>query len=114
MLQELSDASPDKLWLTEFSENGGSVKLSGLGVDEQTVADFLRRLATASYFKGVDLEETSQVDQDGARHKKFSIKATVNYLGPSAQHAKAEVAVQTAPPAQSSASTKPATTRGAP
>jgi type IV pilus assembly protein PilN len=80
-LADLSASTPDKLWLTEFTETAGTVKLSGLGVDEQTVADFLRRLATSTMFKSVDLEETSQVDQDGVKHKKFVIKSQVNYLG---------------------------------
>ncbi|MFI5042002.1 MAG: PilN domain-containing protein [Acidimicrobiales bacterium] len=79
-LADLSSATPDKLWLTDFSETAGTVKLSGLGVDEQTVADFLRRLAASSMFKAVDLEETSQVDQDGVKHKKFVIKSQVSYL----------------------------------
>ena len=65
ILADLSTATPDKLWLTEFTETSGKLKLSGLGVDEQTVADFLRRLGAVPFFHGVDLEETSQVDQEG-------------------------------------------------
>ena len=89
VLEDLSGASPDKLWLTEFTETGGALKLSGIGVDEQTVADFLRRLGTSTYYRGVDLEETSMVDQDGVKHKQFSIRANVNYLGPKAAAATA-------------------------
>jgi type IV pilus assembly protein PilN len=81
VLEDLSAASPDKLWVTEFTEAGGTLKLVGVGVDEQTVADFLRRLGTSAYYRGVDLDETSMVDQDGVKHKKFSIRANVNYLG---------------------------------
>src|SRR5262249_29378718 len=44
ILTDLSEATPDKLWLTEYTETNGKLRLSGLGVDEQTVADFLRRL----------------------------------------------------------------------
>jgi type IV pilus assembly protein PilN len=82
MLADLSGATPDKLWLTEFVETNGSLRLSGLGVDEQTVADFLRRLAESHYFQSVDLEETSQVQADGVKHKRFVIKAKVNYAAP--------------------------------
>jgi type IV pilus assembly protein PilN len=81
VLADLSKATPDKLWLVDFSETDGAIRLSGLGVDEQTVADFLRRLGTSTYFQNVDLEETSLVDQDGIKHKKFVIKGQVNYLG---------------------------------
>jgi type IV pilus assembly protein PilN len=44
ILADLSSATPDKLWLTEFADSGGTLKLTGIGVDEQTVADFLRKL----------------------------------------------------------------------
>jgi type IV pilus assembly protein PilN len=79
MLTDLSTATPDKLWLTEFVETGGAARLSGLGVDEQTVADFLRRLAASPYFVSVDLEETSQVETGGVKHKRFVIRANINY-----------------------------------
>ena len=71
ILAGLSEATPEKLWLTEFADAGGTLKLTGLGVDEQTVADFMRRLGTLSFFRTVDLDETSQVTQDGAKVKKF-------------------------------------------
>ena len=79
ILADLSTATPDKLWLTEFTETSGRLKLSGLGVDEQTVADFLRRLGAVPFFHGVDLEETSQVDQEGAKLKKFVISGQVDF-----------------------------------
>src|SRR5581483_4415860 len=56
-LEDLSSATPDKLWLTEFADTGGTLKISGLGVDEQTVADFMRRLAASPYFRAVDLDQ---------------------------------------------------------
>jgi len=83
VLADLSNATPDKLWLLDFAETDGAIRLSGMGVDEQTVADFLRRLGTSTYFQNVDLEETSLVDQEGIKHKKFVIKGQVNYLGTS-------------------------------
>jgi type IV pilus assembly protein PilN len=81
ILAGLSESTPDKLWLTEFADMGGTLKLTGLGVDEQTVADFMRRLSTLSFFRTVDLDETSQVTQDGAKVKKFVIRAQLDYGG---------------------------------
>ena len=80
LLADLSSATPDKLWLTEFDESGGVLKLSGLGVDEQTIADFMRRLGASKVFRSIDLDETSQVDQDGIKQKKFVIKGQAAYL----------------------------------
>lgn len=79
ILADLSSATPDKLWLTEFADQGGTLKLSGRGVDEQTVADFLRKLATLPFFHNVDLDETSQVTEDGAKLKAFTIRASLDY-----------------------------------
>ena len=79
ILADLSTATPDKLWLTEFADTGGSLRLTGVGVDEQTVADFLRRLGAVPLFRGVDLDETSQVEQEGVKLKKFVIRAQIDY-----------------------------------
>jgi len=79
ILADLSSATPEKLWLTEFADTNGTLKLTGLGVDEQTVADFLRKLGTLPFFTSVDLDETSQVDQDGAKLKKFVIRGQIDY-----------------------------------
>jgi type IV pilus assembly protein PilN len=79
ILAGLSESTPEKLWLTEYADMGGTVKLTGLGVDEQTVADFMRRLGTLTFFRQVDLDETSQVTQDGAKVKKFVIRAQMDY-----------------------------------
>lgn len=99
ILADLSTATPDKLWLTEYADTAGALRLTGLGADEQTVADFLRRLATMSVFRTVDLEETSQVNQDGAKLKKFVIRGVLDYAAPGVS------AMQTA-------GTKPAPARG--
>jgi len=102
MLADLSDATPDKLWLTDFSEKGGSIRLAGLGVDEQTVADFMRRLSTSPYFRNVDLEETSEPKNnakggsDTLRQKRFVIRAQVNYAA--APKARAKETRAEAPP----------------
>ena len=79
VLADRSSATPDKLWLTEFADSSGTIKLTGLGVDEQTVADFLRKLGTLPFFQNIDLDETSQVDQDGAKLKKFVIRGQLDY-----------------------------------
>lgn len=79
ILADLSTSTPDKLWLTEFADTGGLLKLTGLGVDEQTIADFLRRLSTVPLFQSVDLDETSQVNQQGTKLKKFVIRARLDY-----------------------------------
>jgi len=96
ILADLAAATPDKLWLTELTDTGGTVKISGLGVDEHVVADFLRRLGTLPFLHRVDLDETSQVDEAGAKLKKFMIQGRIDYAA-TAQGA--TQAASAAPPA---------------
>ena len=82
MLDDLSVATPEKLWVVEFSEAGGNTKMVGLALDNETIADFMRRLQKSPYFFAVDLEETTESkEEDLAGFKRFSIKANVDYAG---------------------------------
>src|SRR5262249_4352375 len=82
ILADLSTATPDKLWLTEFSDTGGKFKVTGLGADEQTVADFLRRRNDSPLLPRVALAGASQVEQGGEKLKKFVISGSVDYGAP--------------------------------
>jgi type IV pilus assembly protein PilN len=101
LMSDLSGAMPDKLWLVEFAETAGTARVTGISVDEQTIADFLRRLGTSAYFAGVDLEETTQVTEQNVKQKKFTLRAQVNYAGATPAPVKpagAEQKTTTAPP----------------
>jgi type IV pilus assembly protein PilN len=79
VMESLSVATPSRLWLTEFKEIGGKLTISGLAADNQTVADFLKSLATTVYFRDVELVETTQGQEAGA-FKKFTIRTALYYL----------------------------------
>jgi len=81
VLDDLGAATPDTLWLTEMRESGGMVTLLGRGLDNQTIALFMRNLAASPYFSSVDLVETKQVEEGQAKLKEFSIRASVLYGG---------------------------------
>lgn len=110
ILADVSSATPDRLWITEFNESGGRITLTGFGVDEQTIAEFLRRLGASPYFKSVDLDETSQDEKSGLRDKKFVISGTVNYLG---AQAPAKTAAAQEPAAGAEKAKKVSATKGA-
>lgn len=85
VLDDLSSATPEKLWLTEIKESGGGMTLIGKGLDNQTIAQFMRKLAGSPYFESVDLVETKQIEEGQAKLKQFTISARVNYAGRVAQ-----------------------------
>ncbi len=83
VLADLSDAAPDQVWLLEFKESGGLATISGLGLDDQTIADFMRKLDSSPYFDSVDLVETAQSELDGVQLKHFVVNARLSYSGKS-------------------------------
>jgi type IV pilus assembly protein PilN len=79
VMTNLAKATPDRVWLTDFTETGGNAMITGQAIDNQIVAEFLRNLSASRYFPTVDLVETLQ-DQIGENKlRKFIVKTTINY-----------------------------------
>lgn len=81
VLADLSDAAPEQVWLLEFKESGGLATISGLGLDDQTIANFMRTLDASPYFADVDLVETAQSELEGVQLKRFVVNARLSYSG---------------------------------
>jgi type IV pilus assembly protein PilN len=73
LLDELSKALPEKLWLTAFKESAGSVSISGVGLNEEKVAEFLRNLDASPYFQKVELTVVEQTTQGNVKLHKFDL-----------------------------------------
>ena len=84
VMENLSSATPNSLWLTDLRESGGNVTMNGLAVDNQTIADFMKAIALSKHFNNVELVETTQGAGPTAALKKFSIKTGVVYRSPEA------------------------------
>ena len=98
LLDELYKAMPDKLWLTTFSESNGSAKIDGIGVNEETVALFMRNLESSDYFSNVELQVIQQNLQGGNKFQKFSLVCKT-------QTKKPDIKVESAPKKQQSGGT---------
>lgn len=88
VLGDLSIATPDNLWLVDFKETANSATITGLALDNQTIALFMRQLQTSPYFHRVDLVETTQsspvrgASTSGApSFKRFIVNAGIDYFG---------------------------------
>lgn len=79
VMASLSLATPASLWLTDLRESGGNVTMNGLAVDNETIANFMRSLASSKHFTTVELVETIQGSGPTAALKKFVIKARAIY-----------------------------------
>ena len=72
-LAKLSDAVPEKLWLTKYVESGSSISVSGIAFNEELIADFMRNLQASNEFTNVELQVSEQVDIGGIKAKRFDI-----------------------------------------
>ena len=108
VLADLSVATPDNLWLVDFKETANNATITGLALDNQTIALFMRQLQTSAYFHKVDLVETTQsspvrgASTSGApSFKRFIINAGIDYFGrggkPAPAPADANAAAKAAP-----------------
>jgi type IV pilus assembly protein PilN len=76
IMDELSNHTPPRLWLTRLSTKGRNIKLEGASLDTGVVADFLRSLNNSGYFVNVDLEKTKGGKEvEGVRLVDFTISA---------------------------------------
>ena len=79
VMESLALATPSALWLTEFKEIGGNLTITGVAVDNQTIAEFLKALASHAYFTNTELVETTQNQQAGLPPRRFLIKSRLTY-----------------------------------
>jgi type IV pilus assembly protein PilN len=80
ILTTLSDSTPARLWLNEFSDRAGQVTITGLAIDDPTVAEFLSRLQQSPHFRGLELVETAQTMEGETRVKKFVMSGPLHYM----------------------------------
>lgn len=72
-LASLSDITPDQLWLTNYSESGQNVKISGIAYNEELIAQFMRALEASGDFMAVELLFSEQAEVAGTKLKKFDL-----------------------------------------
>jgi type IV pilus assembly protein PilN len=77
-LSKLSDATPEKVWLTRYAESGGNVSLSGIAFNEDLIAAFMRNLQASDEFINIELQVSEQIDYGGVKAKRFDISCALN------------------------------------
>lgn len=77
-LAKLSEATPEKVWLTRYSENGNQVSISGVAFNEDLIANYMRNLQASDDFTNVELLVSEQVELSGVKLKRFDISCMLN------------------------------------
>jgi type IV pilus assembly protein PilN len=76
-LAKMSDAVPDKLWLTKYTESGNGISLGGIAFNEDLIAAFMRNLVASNEFTNVELLVSEQLDVGGMKAKRFEISCNM-------------------------------------
>jgi type IV pilus assembly protein PilN len=79
VLDEMSNAIPKRVWLTNFREQGGLLSMSGAAIDNADISEFMRALQKSAYFSDVQLKFTQADVRDGVNIYNFEIGCRVNY-----------------------------------
>jgi type IV pilus assembly protein PilN len=80
MVDEVSRAVPDRMWLTELSQKGDELTISGMTAALTGVSDFVSNLGESAWFSTpVDIVDSGVVPGDAKTGElvKFTIKAKV-------------------------------------
>ena len=83
-LATLSDLTPEQLWLTNYSEAGDSVRISGVAFNEDLIAQFMKSLEASKDFMAVELIVSEQTVVGETKLKKFDITMKLEYTSPAA------------------------------
>lgn len=80
ILDEVANRTPnERLWLTSLTQSGDKLNLSGIALDNQTVAEYMEKLKKVpTYITEVTLQNVSSVSQMGRNLKSFSLACAVS------------------------------------
>lgn len=82
ILDEIARITPhERMWLTTFAQNASSLQLSGMALDNRTIADYLEELKTSDYLTDVTLKRSALSKYGGRNLKRFSLSCSVTLPG---------------------------------
>ena len=82
ILDEIAKITPpERMWLTTLEQNGASLKLQGMALDNRTVAKYIEELRSSKYINEVILSSSQLAKHAGKNLKTFVLSGTVGMPG---------------------------------
>ncbi len=79
VLDEVANLVPARrLWLNSLTQSGKSLNVSGVALDNATIAQFMNNISASDYFSGSELASSSQTVVSGAKLKSFSLRISIS------------------------------------
>ncbi|RLA86004.1 MAG: hypothetical protein DRG31_01470 [Deltaproteobacteria bacterium] len=73
LMDDLSHRLPEKLWLEKLEKRGSTIRVSGIALDDETIADFMIALKGSPYVKKVELGAIKKREVGGVGLREFSL-----------------------------------------
>jgi type IV pilus assembly protein PilN len=73
ILDELSQIIPEKMWIESLEKSGKTIKIAGIALDNETIANFMEELGRSKKFTDVDLEVTEQINRGSMKLMRFRL-----------------------------------------
>ncbi|MCI5193043.1 MAG: pilus assembly protein PilN [Candidatus Electrothrix sp. AU1_5] len=78
ILDDVAKKTPhERMWLTTLSQDPNSLKLSGMALDNRTIANYLKELKKSSYLDNVTLGSTTLSKYGGRNLQEFSLTCSI-------------------------------------
>lgn len=72
---------PDRIWLTDLSQNSGQVQITGMSLDNQTVAKYMTDLETSDFLGGLVLVKSDMKKYADRDLKAFTVTSSITTPG---------------------------------
>ena len=69
----------DRMWLTSLSQQGASLQLKGIALDNQTIAQFMEALKKSEYINSVHLSSSTLNKVSNRSFKSFGLSCSVGF-----------------------------------
>ncbi len=80
ILDEVANLIDNKrVWLVSFSQQGSTLNLDGVAMDNETIAQFMNLLETSAYISNVSLGKSTLKGFSGRNLKSFNLKCVVGH-----------------------------------
>jgi len=80
MLDEVASTIPAKMWLTKLQSQRALLKMEGVAIDNETIAQFMTNLENGGEFENVELQFAQETKIEEFMLKKFSISSTIKIM----------------------------------
>jgi type IV pilus assembly protein PilN len=77
IMSVLASRIPEKMWLQSLDKKGQRVTLQGIALDDETIANFMKKLEQSKMFTAVELVVTERKTIEKLNLKQFTMICTI-------------------------------------